>query len=589
MHTKKKKYALRYLDIILPVLFAAFVCVITTSKIIEDDVFIHLVAGKYIVENKSIPSVDMFGFVTEGTPWVTYEWAWQAITFLLWKAGDYTLLSVFRTLIIIFIFLVFYLLFKKIKAPIPLFILLGILMCIGMAGRLVIRPQIISYLFLSLLVSSLFYYKYFGLINKKYLLLLPFVFLLWANMHMGVILGIVVFALFLFSETIKYTGRKGYFKNSSGIFSFDELRTFYAVFLISTAAVLINPQFTGTFIFVYNMLTMPELYYINEWASPFDGRYISGYYVSIYFIFLFLGIAILYYSYKTKEIYPAILYVVVGIFSMKSLRYTSDFMLVIFVPLVISINYILKCSRLKTNYFNNPVIKLSACTALIFLIVNTYNNEVYKMLNVPFKETGFGVSQKYYPTAMFGFIEKNRISDIGNRPFNSMRIGGYFLWSFEGKKNFADNRCLNSNILNEYMDISLVRNDFEEKLKKYDIDYVILNIPDINTIPFEIQFNLAGYLLKNPVWKIIYWDDKSFLFVRNEKKFCDLISKFEYKYLTPSNCLFHKNVIIDALKTDSKRLLNETNRKITEDKNGVIINDIISYINIFRIASINGK
>jgi len=101
-----------------------------------------------------------------------------------------------------------------------------------------------------------------------------------------------------------------------------------------------------------------------------------------------------------------------------------------------------------------------------------------------------------------------------------------------------------------------------------------------------MQFNLPAYLAKNPEWKLIYWDDKSFLYVRNETKFYDLISKYEYKYLTPSNCLFHKNIIVSALKTDSKKVMNEINRRLSEDKNGVIINDIVNYLNYHRLAAV---
>ncbi|HJY64186.1 MAG TPA: hypothetical protein VJ455_08520, partial [Ignavibacteria bacterium] len=281
-----------------------------------------------------------------------------------------------------------------------------------------------------------------------------------------------------------------------------------------------------------------------------------------------------------------VLYIVIGIYSTQSLRYTSDFIIVIFIPLVISINYFLKNIKIKIKFQNIQTVKTAVVVVLIFLTINTYNNDIYRFLNVPFRETGFGISQKYFPVCLFDFMKINKICDIGIKTFNSMRVGGYFLWSFEGKKNFADNRCLNGRIIKEYLDISLCRDNFNFKLKEYDIDYIIINIPDINTIPFEMQFNLPAYLAKNPEWKLIYWDDKSFLYVRNETKFYDLISKYEYKYLTPSNCLFHKNIIVSALKTDSKKVMNEINRRLSEDKNGVIINDIVNYLNYHRLAAV---
>ena len=68
---------------------------------------------------------------------------------------------------------------------------------------------------------------------------------------------------------------------------------------------------------------------INEWKSPFSSA--SYYYVKIYIFFLFSGVIIFYYSFRKKEIFPALLYAVIGIYSVQSLRFISDFMVIIFI------------------------------------------------------------------------------------------------------------------------------------------------------------------------------------------------------------------------------------------------------------------
>ncbi len=42
---------------------------------------------------------------------------------------------------------------------------------------------------------------------------------------------------------------------------------------------------------------------------------------------------------------------------------------------------------------------------------------------------------------------------------------------------------------------------------------------------------------------LVFWDDKSFLFIKNLPKFKEIIDKYEYKYVTPYNFLYQKNVL----------------------------------------------
>ena len=54
------------------------------------------------------------------------------------------------------------------------------------------------------------------------------------------------------------------------------------------------------------------------------------------------------------------------------------------------------------------------------------------------------------------------------------------------------------------------------------------------------------------------------------------IDKYEYKYVTPYNFLYQKNVLDKAVTEDPAGLKNEINRKLSEDPDGVIINSISS-------------
>jgi len=61
INEKQKKL----LSILLPAFLIIFIFLITLFNISgDDDVFWHMETGRYITENKSIPSTDVFGLTT---------------------------------------------------------------------------------------------------------------------------------------------------------------------------------------------------------------------------------------------------------------------------------------------------------------------------------------------------------------------------------------------------------------------------------------------------------------------------------------------------------------------------------------------
>ncbi len=65
----------------------------------------------------------------------------------------------------------------------------------------------------------------------------------------------------------------------------------------------------------------------------------------IYKIFLFGGILILYYAYKKKDLFSALVYIGFAIYSVRAVRFTVDYLIVITVFLVISVAFIITNSK----------------------------------------------------------------------------------------------------------------------------------------------------------------------------------------------------------------------------------------------------
>jgi hypothetical protein len=127
----------------------------------------------------------------------------------------------------------------------------------------------------------------------------------------------------------------------------------------------------------------------------------------------------------------------------------------------------------------------------------------------------------------------------------------------------------------KYQQILGKRPGFEQKLEEYGIDYAIYLAPDLVRDPKEMENSCISYFSKSPNWKLLFWDDKSFLWVKNIPKFKDLIDKYEYKYLTPYNYGYNKTVLEKGVNEDMVTFKKEVDRKLAEEPNGVVISSTL--------------
>ncbi|NOS84299.1 MAG: hypothetical protein HOP31_04075 [Ignavibacteria bacterium] len=562
---------------VLTGLLIVLVGILATSKLfIDDDVFWHLATGRYIAGSGfSIPAYDLFGFVTAGTYWIPFEWGWDVLTYYLYNMGDYLMLSILRFILVLGIFAFLYLSAKRAKLPISIYAILAVILAFGMLVRFSVRPHLVTYAFLMLLLFLLYSFYHYKK-NIKILYILPVIFLIWANMHMGVLLGAGIFFLFVITISANYYFAKG--KNHEYNFSSSDLKTLLIIFLLSITALLLNPHFVQTYQYAISHSQMDSLDDIQEWKSPFDAKFASFYYIKIYYFYLLLALPVLYYSFRKKDLFTALLAVSMAVYSTQSLRFIYDYMIVLTIPAVISLGWLvnLNIRNLAGRLLGSVYLNIALIIITAYLVVNTYNNSIYKeQLGNRFRETGTGINEDFYPVQLAEFMKKEKITELGSNPFNNLRMGGFFIWNFPGKRNFIDSRNLNNEIMSEFKSIDQRHAGFEDKLDKYGIDFVMYSLPYLTTSAGDIEKNLIAYLSKSENWKLIYWDDKSFLFVRNIEKFREVISRNEYKYINPSNYIFRRSIITDALKNDKQRAVAELQRKRAEEPAGRLVNDMI--------------
>lgn len=563
--------------------FFLFIIFFTTSKLTnEDDYFWHLATGRYIVQNNSIPNQDVFSFPTLGQPWLVTEWGWDVLTFLIFNSFSFLGLSVLNSVVYLIFFGSYLWVLRKLKLSYSLIILLFVVLAFGMFERLTPRPHIVSYVFFAILLSLLINLKYADRTSIKKLFLIPIIFLFWANMHIGCIIGLVIFGCYLVCEFIIYFKPRIFSSKEQVPLTKKELLNVLLIFCMSIVAMLINPHGINTYIYAIASQKNSQMLHeaVMEWISPFNSRVTGKLYNDIFIFFLIGYLSVLFYAFKRKDLFAGVLCTLFAINSVRALRFTVDYQIIVFPFFIVSLEYLI--GKLKNadfrRYLSDKIhVKAFILVLLIFLIAIIPDNRLYLKYLKYARFAGIGVDENYYPVKMFDFIRQNKINEIGNRPFNTFECGGYFIWNFPEQKDFFDSRDLNNYIMNEYQTLISRLPGFEQKIDHYDFDYAICVIPDIVSEPQIMKQSIISFFAsQNDKWKLVFWNDRSLLFVKNLPKFEQIINMFEFKYFTPYNMYYQKNVIETGFKDDKKTVKNEIDRKRNEEPSGIFLNTFIA-------------
>ncbi len=562
-------------------MFIAFLlCVfsVTTYKIEDDDFFWHLSTGRFIVENGYVPANDVFGYATKNAEWIPFEWGWDIIAYSLYKLGGFNALFFFRSLIFCLIFLIYFHLLNKLKVNSVISIILLFILLIALFNRLSPRPHIFTYLFLSVLLYLLFCFKYID--REKYfkrLFYLPVIFLIWGNLHLGALTGILLLVVFIVSETIMYFKHLRFSNIEVHPITALQLKKLIIIFFCSLLVLLINPHGFQTYIYAYGHTKMKMLESIAEWLSPFSNQVEPALVISLYKVLLFMGLIILFFAYKKRDLTIALIYIVFALYSLGAIRFTVDYEIITIPIIALSLNYYLKrfdkFNPLISKFIYGDAVKVLLVTAFIFLSYQFQLDSFYISLKYN-REAGPGISGRYFPVNMLKFMKENNIKGT---PFNNFDTGGYLMWEIPEQKIFIDSRNINDKIFYEYMSILNMQADFKHKLDIYGIDYAYLFEPKLIRFPNILKQSITAYFLNDSSWALVYWDDVSMLFLKVLPKNSELISKYEYNVFNPFTALFNQPLFEMNVKNSPVIAKKEIERKANTEPEGYFfqgMNDI---------------
>jgi hypothetical protein len=270
------------------------------TAIPPNDFWWHMATGRMILDTGTIPQIDSFSYTQAGETFFNQSWLSQVLLYGLYSIGGAPLLLMVQSFVLA---ATYWLILKiclwhtnNVKLSVSLLLLTTLPLSFD---NWIIRPQSYTFLLFAAFLAILSAYR-LGRFNRLWLL--PILMLLWVNLHGSFVLGGVLIGATFVCEWLKQfmAGlRTSMRPNEQPNEAYQPpLMPLFLTGVVSALALLINPRGFGVLGYVGNLLSSSSVTtLVTEWAPP-TIRETNG---LIFFLFLFLCIAVLAYSRRAPD------------------------------------------------------------------------------------------------------------------------------------------------------------------------------------------------------------------------------------------------------------------------------------------------
>lgn len=472
----------------------------------DADLWFHVKSGEYILSH-GLPSHDVFSYTAQNRPWLQTDWGFQVLIYSFTHVFGLKNVGLFIGLFsLLQSALLFILLRKVLKTG---FYAAFALTCIYTYINYLFfapRPQIISASFLIINLGLLLHYVKNG---KNHLWLTLPVTLLWSNMHSTVILDIFIFIGFLVVSLVGYLVKKKeeWFVRSKNL---------AAASIMTILISILPPLYLTQYRFLLSNLKVLPL--LRSFISEMAPLSVSVNDLILYVSAVILALFALFISHFRDRsnfwiwMIPLVPFVLAPFNTLRFLTYGI-------LSLCIAIGSALP-SR-DSNTHNKKIHQAVMAIALVISFTCIYG---IKLRSKPF-------SLNKYPDQAVSFIKTNQLK--GNM-FNTFTWGGYLIYNlYPQQKVFIDNRaemyfCCELPLLDKlgglYNNPELLNKEFDQIAQKYHISFALFPIPKLS-----IYEKLSRHLFQDPTWALVFWDDRSKIFIKRDGLNEEVIRKFEIR------------------------------------------------------------
>lgn len=189
-----KLRALRLLALTASIVAVGTECFVTKLAVLDPDIWWHLRAGDWMVQNRSFPHTGIFSHTAANRPWMAYSWAYEVLLSRAYAWGSFVGMGLFGTVLTVAVALAVFCLLDRISHRFWAAWALSIVVYGAFLFNIAPRPVFFTVVLFSIFLTLLFEAQRSGRVQLLYWL--PLIFVIWANIHIQFIYGLAVLGLF---------------------------------------------------------------------------------------------------------------------------------------------------------------------------------------------------------------------------------------------------------------------------------------------------------------------------------------------------------------------------------------------------------
>lgn len=500
--------------LIICILLSLYLSIFSFYKIdlATADIGRHITNGKiflnseeYGISKWQVLHTNLFSYTYPSFTFVNHHWFSGIVIYLLFTLFGFSALSIIYFLLVLGAFL--FSLSTTNKTDWSSIFFTGLFLVPLLADRTEVRPEGLSYLLLAIFIFILYKFSSDKL-SHKFLWILPFLSLLWANTHIYFIFGIFITGVFLFESVI--------------LKQFEKIKKIGVILFTSLIATAITPYGISGIIYPFVMFQNYGYRIVENQSIRFLENLSFNnpsflWYKILLALIVISSIIILVYKRKKFLIALTLISLTFAILAYLGIRHIAAFALVSLPLLTYNI------SLLKEDFEWKIEKKIKIILYIILFLIITICT-FFHFLNKLAWNRNFGIGIESGGLSSTKFILENQIS---GPIFNNYDIGGLMIFSlFPKEKVFVDNRP--EGYPKEFFEkvyIPMQEDDmvWNTELKKENFNVIYFYRLDYT--PWAQSFLIRR--ISDPLWAPVYVDDKTIIFLKRSDQNKKIIDRYE--------------------------------------------------------------
>lgn len=454
----------------------------------DSDFWWHLKVGQYIAAHHTVPSRDFLSYTFYGRHWIDHEWLAELMLFGLYVAGGLWLQIIVYAAIICATFGLVYLRILKlgVNRILALFVVTGAFF--SSTASLGVRVQMMTLFFLAAYALLLDQFRRTS--DRRYLVALPILMLLWANLHGAFVLGIAVVGITFVGEVLNHL------THQEGAMDREDLKALGIALVATIAVTVLNPNGVRQLLYPLAFI-LPNAYtnQIQESASP-------DFHLPVLMVFealLLLLVGAMLVRRPRMNWANLLLIIAFTHLALSQVRNVPVWCVLIAPFLAVYLDGL--SSRKKRREVRGALVPILNVALLVVVLL--FDGVLFSR-NINGKALAAS-ERRAFPVGAVAYMKTHSLTP---HVFCTYSWGGYVIWNlFPRYRDFMDSRAdtlFNDHMLRAYVAIYGAAPDWRSLLRSYHVDDVLV----------EPAAPIAQVLALAPGWQRVYHDSYAVLYTR---------------------------------------------------------------------------